>query len=240
MLDDVDRLNELIPLIPKTEGIEAPTVKKRRRKPKKNLIAVCALCVAKLVIVAILLVTWWAYGLFYFVDQIPTQPTISKQKVDAAIVLTGGSKRIAHGFSRVANKLAEELFISGVNDDATPTHIVEQVKRKSRPVPANKITLGYKARTTIGNAEEVQEWIIQHNIRSIRLITANYHMPRSLHEFSLVLPHAVEVLPDPVFPKGFDITRWKEDSNSRRLVMSEYHKWLASHLRHFFVRMQIP
>ena len=194
----------------------------------------------KLIISTIFIGLIWMFGLLYFIDQIPKQRTKSKQQVDAAIVLTGGSKRIEHGFSRVANRLAKELFISGVNNKATPAHIVEQVKRQSRPVDNDKITLGYKAHSTIGNAEEVQRWIIVNDIQSIRLITANYHMPRSLHEFGLVLPHTVQVIPDPVFPKGFDIRRWLEDSNSRRLVMNEYHKFLISHVRHFIVRMQIP
>ena len=192
------------------------------------------------IISVVLIVAVWLVGLLYFVSLIPDTPNVSDKKVHAAIVLTGGSKRVAHGFEQLSGGLADELFISGVNDETTPEHVVKQLKQKISAELSSKVTFGYKARSTIGNAEEVVSWINKQRIGSIRLITANYHMPRSLQEFAFVLPESAVVVPDPVFPDGFDISRWLVDSNSLRLVMSEYHKFLASHLRHLLVVSQSP
>lgn len=180
----------------------------------------------------------WAAGLYQFVQLIPTQPQLSNQRVDAAIVLTGGAMRVEHGLAVVSSGKAREVFITGVNDDATPEHVIAAATSQADMPNQDNITLGYKARSTIGNSLEVKQWIESHNIHSIRIVTANYHMPRSLLEFHFMLPESMLMIADPVFPDGFDISRWVSDSNSRRLVMSEYHKYLAATLRHWLVRWQ--
>ena len=42
---------------------------------------------------------------------------------------------------------------------------------------------------TNGNAIEAKQWIEQNGIKTITLVTANYHMPRSLLEFKKALPN---------------------------------------------------
>lgn len=181
----------------------------------------------------------WMVGLTFFVRQIPQTPQTSTEVVDAAIVLTGGSKRIHHGFVRVAEDLAGEVFISGVGDEVTPKDVVKQAREKTRPINNSQLTLGHEARSTIGNAAEVRAWVIQNDITSIRLITANYHMPRSMQEIRFALPESIILIPDPVFPDGFDISRWLSDTSSRKLVMSEYHKFLAGQLRHLLIKLNL-
>ena len=181
----------------------------------------------------------WAVCLWCYVASMPTEPQTSTVKVDAAIVLTGGAARIEHGFARVSEGVADQLFISGVNDETTPEHIIMTVKQSVKNISDEQVTLGYKARSTIGNAMEAGWWIGENRITSIRLITANYHMPRSLLEFNDSLPADIHIITDPVFPDGFDISRWLSDSNSRRLVMSEYHKFIASYIRHWILKLEV-
>jgi uncharacterized SAM-binding protein YcdF (DUF218 family) len=66
--------------------------------------------------------------------------------------------------------------------------------------------------------------------RSLVLVTANYHMRRSLLEFRRALPEA-RVEPHPVFPEGFRIEAWWRWPGTFALVQGEYHKFLAALVR---------
>jgi uncharacterized SAM-binding protein YcdF (DUF218 family) len=66
--------------------------------------------------------------------------------------------------------------------------------------------------------------------KSLRLVTANYHMPRSLLEFRHAMPD-LEIVPHPVFPENFKQDEWWLWSRSASLVASEYSKYLIALLR---------
>ena len=100
----------------------------------------------------------------------------------------------------------------------------------SPPSPSCCITLGYAADNTAGNARETAEWLDTVRGRSLRLVTANYHMPRSLLEFRQALPE-VEIIAHPVFPKVFQQRRWWQSRASALLVVSEFTKYLVASLR---------
>ena len=48
--------------------------------------------------------------------------------------------------------------------------------------------IGYAAEDTYGNAEEAAEWTAQHRYKSLIVVTASYHMPRSLRLFHSLMP----------------------------------------------------
>jgi uncharacterized SAM-binding protein YcdF (DUF218 family) len=183
-----------------------------------------------------LLALLWAAGFVWFMLQIPTQENSSTERVDAVVVLTGGAGRINHGLQRMKEGKAEQIFISGVNDAATAEHIIKQTVAQDAPemldTKHNEMVLGYEATSTIGNADEVSAWVKKNKVHSIRLVTANYHMPRSLYEFHQVMPSNLIIMPDPVFPKDFALKDWWRMGNSSDLLLSEYHKLLAAYLRH--------
>ena len=64
----------------------------------------------------------------------------------------------------------------------------------------------------------------------MRLVTAGYHMLRSLREFSRVMP-GVEVVPYPVFPETVHLDNWWQWPGTTALLFDEYVKFLASYLR---------
>lgn len=177
----------------------------------------------------------WLAGLCWFITLIPTQPDSTDRKADAIVVLTGGSGRLQYALELLAEGKGNKLFISGVSETAT----IDELLRRATPDIQNKIapmtksiTLGRHAVNTIGNAEETIPWLQKEGFKSIRLVTANYHMPRSLQEFennSLDLT----IIPTPVFPGDFDLSNWWSDTNSRILLLGEYHKFLASKMRHW-------
>jgi uncharacterized SAM-binding protein YcdF (DUF218 family) len=139
--------------------------------------------------------------------------------------LTGGDKRVNEGLDLISNNKADFLFISGVNEKVKPAELVALWGKDASKV-LDKITLGYSADSTATNAIESQEWIEKNNIKSIRLVTANYHMMRSLLNFHKALPDVV-IYKHPVVPDNFE--PWKEQFWP--LTFSEYNKVLATWLR---------
>lgn len=122
------------------------------------------------------LVLIWALGWLWFsASVVAAKPQQLDTKTDAIIVLTGGGKRVDTGLDLLADGKAKYLFISGVNSKVKPEELIALWKGDHKKVLPN-LTLGYAADSTATNATESQEWIRKHDIHSVRLVTANYHM----------------------------------------------------------------
>lgn len=155
----------------------------------------------------------------------PADP--SEEKTDAVVVLTGGDMRIETGLNLYAEGLAPNLFISGVHPDVTKFEIMQMWKGYGS-LPECCLTLGYHATTTAENAQEIKEWIGPLGYRSIRLVTANYHMPRALLEVTYALP-GIKIIPHPIVQPDLKPSQewfW-------RLMAIEYHKTLFRRLTLF-------
>ncbi len=192
----------------------------------------------RLFVSLLLIVLAWAAGFFWFTTLIPTSPTEDLRTTDAIVVLTGGKGRIDYGLSLLSEGKAKKMFISGVGENATPKELIEQAVSRARRTfslsPDAIIMLGYNATNTIGNAWETSQWMEKEGFASLRLVTANYHMPRSLLEFVYVMP-GVTIIPDPVIPEGFRREAWWKLNGAGKLTLSEYHKYLAAKLRHWLI-----
>ncbi|MBI1326755.1 MAG: hypothetical protein GC136_03835 [Alphaproteobacteria bacterium] len=123
------------------------------------------------------------------------------QTAETIIVLTGGEKRVEEGAALFKEKAAPTLFISGVHLSVKPAEIVPMLSYASRKCC---VTLGHKAGDTFSNALESKEWIMKNDYSSLYLVTANYHMVRSVFLFKLVMP-GVKIVPHPVFLEGFSV-----------------------------------
>jgi uncharacterized SAM-binding protein YcdF (DUF218 family) len=177
---------------------------------------------------------FWLWGLMWFITLIPTAPTRDSLQADAIVALTGGSLRVEHAFELLAEGKADKLFISGVENGVTLGALLKSKEYKpfADHLPAGSvIALGHKARSTIGNAEETGQWMAEEHVHTIRLVTGNYHMPRAILELHEVAPD-IAIIAEPVFPKHFSHNAWWQWSDSIKLVLSEYHKYVASSLVH--------
>lgn len=153
---------------------------------------------AALFITILLLVTLgW---IWYAASLVTMKPDAPEQRTDAIIVLTGGKKRIDEGISLLGRNLSDRLFISGVNKG---TGLNDLTGGKDAPCC---ITLGYRAEDTIGNADEARTWVRENNIRSIRLVTSNYHMARARLEFDRAIPE-LTIYDHPILNDDEDIVR---------------------------------
>jgi uncharacterized SAM-binding protein YcdF (DUF218 family) len=175
----------------------------------------------------------WCAGLVRFITLIPQTPSTDTTHTDAIVVLTGGGGRLEHGFELLAQGRANRMFISGVEDGLTLASLLRKkdYRQYAAHIAPGSVELGYKARSTVGNALEVAEWVVKNHITSIRIVTANYHIPRSLYELHHTLPD-VTVIPDPVFPLRGGAAGWQFSLTGVRLIVSEYHKYVASICMH--------
>ncbi|QJE71817.1 YdcF family protein [Aerophototrophica crusticola] len=170
----------------------------------------------------------WLAGLFVFVASLPRNPPADGVTTDAIVVLTGGSERLGVGFALLRDGRAKKLFISGVYRGVEVRELLDRA-RQGEDLECC-VVLGYEADDTEGNAVETARWVRAEGYRSLRLVTANYHMPRSLVEFRRALPD-VEVVPHPVVPPRVRLERWWNWPGTAELVVGEYNKFLLAYLR---------
>lgn len=171
-------------------------------------------------------------GLVWFAESIPRAADDDGETTDAIVVLTGGAARLATGLDLLRQGRARKLFVSGVYRGVDVQELL-RAQRQSPQAVECCIELGYSAESTEGNATETRRWAEREAIASLRLVTASYHMPRSLIEFRRAMP-GLRILPHPVMPDAFRREAWWAWPGSLRLVVGEYHKLLAALVRPYF------
>ena len=176
----------------------------------------------------------WCIGLTLFVRGLQDAPVTDTVHADAIVVLTGGNGRVERGLSLLAEGTAPLLFISGVGEKVSLAEILQEHAtpsvRQAIALKGNAVMLGRTASTTRTNAQEVALFARARSAYRLRIVTAHYHMPRSLLEIHHALPEAT-LIADPVFPDGFKRDEWWKHQNTRRLMLVEYHKYIAALLR---------
>lgn len=175
---------------------------------------------------AILILALLGAGFLWFAANLPTAPEQPEQRTDAIVVLTGGAERVAEGLHLLASGKAKMLLVSGVHPDVTVGELLAQAPDVPASL-ADRIVLGYAAGDTEGNAAETAEWMTAEGFTSLRLVTAAYHMPRSLLEFQRALPGAT-IVAHPVFPPGVKQEGWWNDAGSTGVLVGEYLKYLLA------------
>jgi uncharacterized SAM-binding protein YcdF (DUF218 family) len=164
-------------------------------------------------VVSLVLVIW-ALGFLWFAVALP-QPAESV-RTDAIVVPTGGGGRIPRGIALLRGGEAQEMLVSGVFEEVKPGEFAAEYDVPPR-LMACCITLGFAAIDTRGNARETASWAAEHDVRSIRLVTSDWHMRRAALELEAVLPGGIEVVRDAV-----------RTQPSLWILFLEYHKLIAS------------
>jgi uncharacterized SAM-binding protein YcdF (DUF218 family) len=171
----------------------------------------------------------WGAGLFHFADAIPTQVFDANTKTDAIVVLTGGSGRLDEGLTLLDQGMASKLFISGVYQGVDIQSLLQAYREN--PDDLNCCVAIGHAEDTINNAIETAKWARENNIRSLRLVTSAYHMPRSVLEFKHAMPD-VTLVENPVFPAHVKQKKWWAWPGTTGLIVGEYNKFLIAWVRH--------
>jgi len=176
----------------------------------------------------------WVAGLFRFADTIPKSIEDPTRHTNAIVVLTGGSGRLEEGLNLLELNMAEKLFVSGVYQGVDVKTLIRMFEHNPRHqglshLLETRVSIGM-ATNTLGNATETADWIAGKGFRSMRLVTAAYHMPRSLLEFKHAMPN-VQIITHPVFPAHVKVDEWWAWSGTAVLIVGEYNKSLFARLR---------
>ena len=178
-------------------------------------------------IFTLILLTAWIGGFVYFAWRINHYRPDTSSHTEAIIALTGGRYRIAEAVKLYNKGLADKLFISGVSRKSSLNAI-----KKSQNIHINNeagVIIGQRAKNTIGNAKETIDWLKQNQISSIRLVTSNYHVERSMAEFLARAPH-LKIIPHPVYSDKVQ-KKWWTSWHTFSLIFAEYNKFLYVYIR---------
>lgn len=163
--------------------------------------------------IASLIVLAWLLGFIWFAIALP-QPRAGG-KTDGVIVLTGGEGRVARGLEALRKGWSPRLLVSGVDREVKPREFVA-VYGIAPSQMACCVTLGFESVDTRSNAREAARWIAAGKLKSVRLVTTDWHMRRAAFELARVIPSGVTVVRDAVASQP-----------SFETLFTEYHKLLA-------------
>lgn len=166
-----------------------------------------------------------AGGFAWFLRLAAAGPAEPDRPTDGIAVLTGGAERVETGLRLLREGRARCLLVSGAHRDVGLADLARRAALAPEDL-AGRVALGHEATSTRGNAAEIAAWARAEGLRSLRVVTAGYHMPRALLELRRALPeaalHAHPVVPAPLREAGAAgrLRTWS-------LLGREYLKWLA-------------
>lgn len=164
----------------------------------------------------------FAFGFILFAQEVTRAPPRSTEAADGIVVLTGGRLRIKAGLNLLAQNRAGRLLITGVNRKTTKADLIKGARLSKSKIECC-VDLGYEALNTHGNALETLNWVREHGFKSLIVVTASYHMRRSLMEMENRMPN-VRFIPHPVVPPDFREKEWWLNPGTARVLLSEYAK----------------
>ena len=192
-------------------------VKRPASGPRRLLTAVLTVCVLCLI------------GFGIFVATLPVSISDARAKADGIVALTGEGDRLAPAVTLLQNGGGKRLLITGVNPLTSKPYLKKLLHGGASFDCC--VDLGFAAVDTRGNAQEAASWARAHRYGSLIIVTADYHMPRSLIEFGAEMPE-MKLVPYPVA----DVPRTASWQTAKRLG-GEYVKYLASIVRVSVVRL---
>jgi uncharacterized SAM-binding protein YcdF (DUF218 family) len=170
-----------------------------------------------------------AAGFWWFVWSVPTDEVALDRNADGIVVLTGGSSRIADAIELLSAGRGRRLLITGVHR-ATTTREIARLLPAYRWMMTCCVDLDHSAANTVGNAVETRRWATSRGVRSLIVVTSNYHMPRAMAELARQLPD-VALIPFPVITENVRADRWWQSAPTAKLLLSEYIKYIVAQVR---------
>lgn len=155
----------------------------------------------------------WLFGFVWFAIALP-QP-VNGGKTDGVIVVTGGGGRINRGIEVLQKGWSGKMLVAGVDREVRPGEFQAEYKVPAA-LMACCITLGFESVDTRSNAKEAADWAATNKVRSVRLVTTDWHMRRTAFELGRMMPDNVTIIEDAVPSRP-----------SFQTLFLEYHKLLA-------------
>jgi uncharacterized SAM-binding protein YcdF (DUF218 family) len=175
----------------------------------------------------------FATGFVLFWNLIEHEPRGDVRRADGIVALTGGEARIPEAVKLLSQGKGRRLLISGVNP-ATTRRELAVLTPNSQHLFRCCVDVD-QARDTVGNAQETSHWATNRRFKSLIVVTASYHMPRSLAELRRTLPDVV-LIPYPVRPRNVHVEAWWAYPGTMQLLLSEYMKFIPAFARCYSVQ----
>lgn len=156
----------------------------------------------------------WMLGFLWFAWFLP-QPAADSVHTDGIVVLTGGGGRIPRALALLRAGKADRLLVSGVDRQVRPREFAAEYDVE-RPLLDCCITLGFDSVDTRSNAREAAQWIARNKVRSVRLVTTDWHMRRATFDLWVTAPRGMTIVRDAVPSRP-----------SLKILFLEYNKLLA-------------
>lgn len=155
----------------------------------------------------------WLLGFAWFMAFLPGP--LDNRRTDAIVVPTGGPGRIDRGIALMQAGAAKRMLVTGVAPGVRPVDLAIEYRTSPR-LFACCIDLGREAVDTRSNAEETRDWVRRHGYKSVRLVTADWHLRRARLELTYALGPDVRVDGDGV-----------AGAPRLLLLLAEYDKYLV-------------
>ena len=168
----------------------------------------------------------------HFILTLPKPASVNVSITDGIVVATGGQARIEEGLRLLSEGRASQMLVTGVGKGISHTSLKRTLRLTTAQIRVLEccVDLDAAARDTIGNARSAALWADANALKSLRLVTANYHLPRAQNEFQRAFPetslHVFAVL-----PPDLKLDTWYRHWPSAKLLVREYGKYLVSLIR---------
>jgi uncharacterized SAM-binding protein YcdF (DUF218 family) len=165
----------------------------------------------------------------YFALTLPQTPPAPVMVTDGLVVATGGQARIKEGLRLVSQGASTRMLITRVGEGiskASLKSIFAQTEQQYQ-ILSCCVELDATAIDTQGNATAARLWAEKHNLSSLSLVTANYHMPRALLLFRRAMPDKV-ITPLTVNPPDLQAQLWYANWPTAKLLIREQGKYIIA------------
>jgi len=170
-----------------------------------------------------------AGGFVRFVSSIASDEVSLESRADGIVALTGAAGRIPDAIELLATERGKRLLITGVHR-ATSSREIARITPLYSKYFTCCIDLDRSALNTFGNALETRRWAREHNFNSLIVVTSNWHMPRAMAELAHQLPD-VTLIAYPVISEKVKTEPWWSNTDTARLLLAEYSKYLFALMR---------
>ncbi|HEX9072576.1 MAG TPA: YdcF family protein [Pseudolabrys sp.] len=170
-----------------------------------------------------------AGGFVLFVSSIANDEVSLESRADGIVALTGAAGRIPDAIELLATERGKRLLITGVHR-ATSSREIARITPLYSKYFSCCIDLDRSALNTFGNALETRRWAREHNFNSLIVVTSNWHMPRATAELAHQLPD-VTLIAYPVISEKVKTEPWWSNTDTARLLLAEYFKYLFALMR---------
>jgi uncharacterized SAM-binding protein YcdF (DUF218 family) len=194
---------------------------------KQNLVKRCSLATLLCSVGAACLFMWRDLPAKLLVLSDPPELT------DAAMVFGGDPyyERTKHASRLFRNGMTRVLLVCG--GETSPGDSAESLRQKAleHGVPARKILLENRSRSTRESVLYSKSILQKHRIRSLTLVTSPFHQRRAYWVARKALGDKVKLVNSPADPSHWTPKGWWKSWSSIRFVLKEYGK-----LAYYFVR----